>query len=363
MAKKIGYIHLYISGSIQILSKSQYRIDISNAGITSKLPLTGSIEKLGSKTIQFQYDDTKVSIDDMLITYQVKAGSNTGFSLAQGSLKASNIGSIDSLGKNSNSIYIKSTIALTESNKKIERQIRIDACNHADSAIQIARYIVDEIKTNSVSLEAEEIRYHLTGKIGDKLKSKHSKFEVGLLEATNRAKRNLIKPNIRKRSKILAYAIWFDQVMTERPWDHKLKISEKLFRGTGVKRPINQESLNSSISISHFHKYKEYDYFYDIWSNIHYGYVGLYSGFDEGTLLNGSKYQQYFQNAKSFKFRSDTTDDNTTMKIGFSLYKKFGRNLKGLTHRDILEILDKTPQNNFPDSKFVHWCYNPNNPD
>ena len=39
MAKKIGYIHLSISGSIQILSKSQYRIDINNAGITSKLPL------------------------------------------------------------------------------------------------------------------------------------------------------------------------------------------------------------------------------------------------------------------------------------------------------------------------------------
>ena len=77
MAKKIGYIHLSISGSIQILSKSQYRIDINNAGITSKLPLTGPIEKLGSKTIRFQYDDTKVSIDDMLITYQVTAGSNT----------------------------------------------------------------------------------------------------------------------------------------------------------------------------------------------------------------------------------------------------------------------------------------------
>lgn len=163
----------------------------------------------------------------MLITYQVTASLNTKLALAQGVLKASNVGSIDGLGRNSNSIYIKSTTAVTESNKKTERQIRIAACNHADSAIQIARYIVDEIKTNSVFLEAEEIRYHLTGKIGDKLKSKHNKVEVGLLEATNRAKRNLITPNIRKRSKILAYAIWFDQVMTERPWDHKLKISEK----------------------------------------------------------------------------------------------------------------------------------------
>lgn len=114
MAKKIGYIHLHLSGSIQILSKSQYRIDINNAGIISKLPLIESIEKLGSKTVRFQYDDTKISIDDMLITYQVIAGSSIELVLAQGVLKASNIGSIDGLGRNSNSIYIKSTTAVTD---------------------------------------------------------------------------------------------------------------------------------------------------------------------------------------------------------------------------------------------------------
>lgn len=169
MAKRTGYIHLNISGSIQILSKSQYRVDINSAGITSKLPLTGSIEKLGSKTIRFQYDDTKISIDNMLITYQIIAGPSTKLVLAQGILKASDTGSIGTLSRNSNSIYVKSTKAVTESNREMERQIRIAACNHIDGAVQVAQYIVKEIRTNVNSLVAHRIRYHLTGELSNEL--------------------------------------------------------------------------------------------------------------------------------------------------------------------------------------------------
>ena len=43
---------------------------------------------------------------------------------------------------------------------------------------------------------------------------------------------------------------------------------------------------------SYWHKYKDYDYYYDVWSNIHYGYVGLSVGFDEKTLLGGADLAQ-----------------------------------------------------------------------
>ena len=42
------------------------------------------------------------------------------------------------------------------------------------------------------------------------------------------------------------------------------------------------------MSESYYHKYKEYDFYLDVWSNIHYGYVGLSVGFTEDLLLKGS---------------------------------------------------------------------------
>lgn len=123
MAKKIGYIHLHISGTLPILSKCQYRIDINNAGIISKLPLTRSIEKLGSKIINFQYDDAKISIEDMLITYQITFGSSNK-ALDQGVLKASKISNPDVLGRNSNSVYIKSTNSITQEDANNKKQLK-----------------------------------------------------------------------------------------------------------------------------------------------------------------------------------------------------------------------------------------------
>lgn len=35
-------------------------------------------------------------------------------------------------------------------------------------------------------------------------------------------------------------------------------------------------------------KHGEYDYFYDIWSNIHYGYVGVALGFSAAEMINGA---------------------------------------------------------------------------
>ena len=102
--------------------------------------------------------------------------------------------------------------------------------------------------------------------------------------------------------------------------------------------------------------YKNYDQYYDIWSNIHYGYVGLGVGFDENTLLDGSDLQQVLHPGTR---GADTLDDKTAMKIGFSLYKTFGKYADNLTYQDILNILDKKPiRGNFEDSKQVHWCFN-----
>ncbi|MGN7742372.1 polymorphic toxin type 44 domain-containing protein [Pseudomonas sp. 22526] len=72
--------------------------------------------------------------------------------------------------------------------------------------------------------------------------------------------------------KAKALAIWTERVGQDRPWDHKPKI-RKAFDGL-------------------WQKQGKYDYFYDIWSNIHYGYVGCVAGFSESVLADGAGAEQ-----------------------------------------------------------------------
>src|SRR5699024_10742300 len=90
---------------------------------------------------------------------------------------------------------------------------------------------------------------------------------------------------------------------------------------------------------SFHHKYKDYDYFYDVWSNIHYGYIGLLVGFDKTTLLGGADKAQQIDNQG--EVQGDTPDDKISIQIGFELYEKFGENIDMLTAQDVLDLLDK----------------------
>lgn len=351
MAKKTGYIHLHLSGSIQILSKSQYRININSAGIISTLPLTGSIEKLGSKTVRFQYDDTKISIDDMLITYQVVSEANTKLTLAQGLLKASDTGSTDLLGRKSNSIYVKSTKFVTETNKKTERQIRIAACNHTDGAVQVAQYIVDEIQTNVNSPVAHRMRYHLTGELSNQLKNGFDKADASIAQISKKTGHPIAGASHRNRSKVTAAELWIGQVNTEKPWDHKNKIREK-FKAVAVHRPLPPPS--NTWSETYYHKYKEYDYYIDIWSNIHYGYVGRSVGFTANELLTGSNIAQFVSNVVRLEISGDTIDDKTAMKIGIDLYEEYNLS-KNITASIVLRKINSTDRS-FPVSRTEHYC-------
>ncbi len=334
MTRRIGYIHLNISGTLPILSKCQYRIDINNAGIISKLPLTGSIEKLGSKTIKFQYDDAKISIEDMLITYQITFGSSTK-ALDQGVLKASKTRNPDVLGRNFNLISIVSTAARTTVNAQQQRRVNVNTCKYPDGAIDVAEYILKEIHSNANSGLTKSIKNHLNS------------------YAPARVAR--------------AYYLWGMQVAPGKPWDHKpiIKDDPKL-KYLAVTRPL-PSGLQSQ---SHYHKYKRYDYYYDIWSNIHYGYVGMSAGFSSEILTSGSYIQQMGLEAlrelkriarendsiRNMKLRGDTEDDVNAIKIGISLYQQHP-STKDLKLQHILNVIDSAPDASFPNSKTTHYCY------
>lgn len=73
--------------------------------------------------------------------------------------------------------------------------------------------------------------------------------------------------------KIAAAAIWTKKVGQNQAWDHK---------------PILNAMYNGIV----WHKQGRYVYFYDVWSNIHYGYVGVIGGLSESVLLDGAGAEQ-----------------------------------------------------------------------
>ena len=216
-------------------------------------------------------------------------------------------------------------------------------CRHTDGAIKVADYILNEIKTNVRGRIANVIR----GYIDDETMKNTLKEWNNLPFYAKLAPRP--EPHLSE-----AIIVWYQTVKTGSVWDHKPKIRD-MFGSVAVARPLP----GNTPSKSYYHKYKHYDYFYDIWSNIHYGYVGLSVGFKENLLLSGSIWEQ---NMTPGAVGNDTLDDVTSMKIGFSLYHRHGKMADTLTTQDILNALDSTAEESLPVSKQKHWCWNNKNP-
>lgn len=74
-------------------------------------------------------------------------------------------------------------------------------------------------------------------------------------------------------SRAAAMVLWAERVGQGRPWDHK---------------PILRRRFGKV-----WHQLgRDYEFFYDIWSNIHYGYVGCAAGFSTAVLLGGAGLEQ-----------------------------------------------------------------------
>ena len=139
-------------------------------------------------------------------------------------------------------------------------------CNHPDQMEILASYIAGEMNTNishSSVLEMRELMDFDPHVETAKYKALPFYMRLG-------REPDLYSLALAKRAKALA--IWVERVGQDRPWDHKPMIRKKF---GGVR-----------------HKQGLYDYYYDIWSNIHYGYVGTAAGLSESALLDGAGAEQ-----------------------------------------------------------------------
>jgi hypothetical protein len=222
----------------------------------------------------------------------------------------------------------------------------LKTCPHKiDGAIKVAEYIVAEIKHNTNSQIAHDMRYW------NDYRGIHSK-KWDELDVFSRP---LARPGCGLfQSKALTK--WREKVDANHDWDHKPKIQTK-FQADAVKRklPPSEKHPKGQDCSYCYHKYKNFDYFYDVWSNIHYGYVGMACGFSETVLLFGSNAQEFL-----FTGKTDTGDDVKTMRLGMELYKKFDTFALKLTAKDVLDGLESCE---LSESRQIHWCKNPSNPE
>ncbi|TRX73447.1 polymorphic toxin type 44 domain-containing protein [Pseudomonas mangiferae] len=162
-------------------------------------------------------------------------------------------------------------------------------------------------------------------------------------------------------AKTTAYGLWAERVGPNRPWDHK---------------PILRAKMSAAGTFNRgWHKYGAFNYYYDIWSNIHYGYVGRAAGFSTAELINGAgvaqmasdifakvirgklpDVQKHSENG-NWPASADDIPDHISIKLGCVIYDKYKSG--GITMDNLLLEISAIPApwgkgRNF--AKEVHQC-------
>ncbi|AZC35158.1 polymorphic toxin type 44 domain-containing protein [Pseudomonas chlororaphis] len=219
-------------------------------------------------------------------------------------------------------------------------------CNDPDQMEELASYIAGEMNTNINSPSVRQMK---------DLNSFDPAAETRRYTALPFYMRLGPGPDFYSLAlgkKAKAFAIWTERVGQGRPWDHKPKL-QAMFKDI-------------------WHKQGDYDYFYDIWSNIHYGYVGLAGGFSESILLDGAGVEQigsdlYRQIRDSEKFHRprrtegvegmrawDDVPDRVSIVIGMNLYKEYPNG--GLTAKIIMDEVLAVPVSEWAGGIQEHVC-------
>ncbi|SFQ79718.1 Zn-binding Pro-Ala-Ala-Arg (PAAR) domain-containing protein, incolved in TypeVI secretion [Pseudomonas sp. NFPP07] len=230
-----------------------------------------------------------------------------------------------------------------EASKAPEENPEEKVCNDPDQMEELASYIAGEMNTNINSPSVRQMKdLNSFSPTAEMKKYKELPFYLRLGQSPD-----FYSLALGKRAKALA--IWTERVGQGRPWDHK---------------PILSRKYNGVV----YHKQGDYDYFYDIWSNVHYGYVGMAGGLSERVLLDGAGLEQIgsdtYRKAEEVVFKPkeqwklpgphrsadidgmrawDDAPDRISIGIGIKLYRQYPNG--GVTAKLIMdEVLAVTPQ-------------------
>lgn len=235
-------------------------------------------------------------------------------------------------------------------------------CPHRDQALEVAAWIVEEIQTNVESEAAQRIKRQNAYNAQEAMD--RWRREAESLNSVQRLARNMARPNfmqIERHAHRTAIASWTLLVKPDGVWDHKQYFQE------GGEKEDEFATLGITANQWH-HKYQGYEYFYDIWSNIHYGYVGRYIGFSKDALLDGAGLAQLLDDFRKLDRsptnrsdingeglrRYDDVTDYLSVHLGISLFERFTpQQLTGSL------LMDEVAKIEYPEevgSKTPHTC-------
>ncbi|QBS39827.1 hypothetical protein DMB37_06435 [Nocardia sp. CS682] len=120
-----------------------------------------------------------------------------------------------------------------------------------------------------------------------------------------------------------ALTMWGVKVAPGQAWDHKPQLQSKFNLKTSNDFYFKQPGTDRKV-------------YYDIYSNIHYGYVGRAAGIDSETLIKGASL------GESVLVGKNDEADQITMRAGIDLYNKYGPNMTPEQfHQGVTEAIDK----------------------
>ncbi|MFJ2320015.1 polymorphic toxin type 44 domain-containing protein [Pseudomonas sp. NPDC087817] len=150
--------------------------------------------------------------------------------------------------------------------KEPEEKAAPTVCKDHDMMEELASYIAGEINTNIHHPSVLKMKELLSYDVAEETRKQMELPWYAQVGATS-------PQTIGAANVAAAMALWTERVGQGMDWDHKKKIP-KIIGGV-------------------WHKQGDYDYFYDIWSNVHYGYVGMAGGLSESALSDGAGVEQY----------------------------------------------------------------------
>lgn len=140
-------------------------------------------------------------------------------------------------------------------------------CPHRDQALEVAAWIVEEIQINVESEAAQRIKQQNAYSALEEMD--RWQREGDSLNGLQRLARDMARPDfmrIERNARRAAIASWAWLVRPNGVWDHKQYFDPAVDSVRGM-----QFSTLGITTEPYHHKYQGYEYYYDIWSNIHYG--------------------------------------------------------------------------------------------
>ncbi len=198
-----------------------------------------------------------------------------------------------------------------------------------DELTPIAQYMRDEMANNAAGEDVRRMRENnnFSGEscIADYQKLPFWKQLLGLGITPDQCM------NMEMSANSAALISWGLKVRQNGDWDHKPIIAQRFH----PRNPTGQQ---------HWHLYDTTLYYYDVWSNIHYGYVGKAAGFSDAVLLDGAGLEQIGstlmrlsrpqRDSTSSGLRAwDDPHDRAGIEIGINLYRSYST---GLTTQIVL---------------------------